>query len=74
MNFSSVLTVDSSTVSSECVQMSDVFERPLLRHSLRYLLENMDWLEEELGSFDDDYLIIDCPGAASSNIHLFHSF
>lgn len=28
----------------------------------RYLLENMDWLEEELGSYDDDYLIIDCPG------------
>jgi hypothetical protein len=26
----------------------------------------MDWLEEELGSFDDDYLIIDCPGVAPS--------
>jgi hypothetical protein len=22
----------------------------------------MDWLEEELGGFDDDYLIFDCPG------------
>lgn len=22
----------------------------------------MDWLEEELGSYDNDYLIIDCPG------------
>lgn len=22
----------------------------------------MDWLEEELGGYDDDYLIIDCPG------------
>ena len=32
------------------------------RHVHRYLLENMDWLEEELGGFDDDYLIIDCPG------------
>ena len=28
----------------------------------RYLLEHIDWLEEELGGFDDDYLIIDCPG------------
>lgn len=28
----------------------------------RYLLENMDWLEEELGGYDDDYLIFDCPG------------
>ena len=31
----------------------------------RYLLENMDWFEEELGEYDDDYLIIDCPGAFS---------
>jgi hypothetical protein len=23
----------------------------------------MDWLEEELGGFDDDYLIFDCPGS-----------
>lgn len=22
----------------------------------------MDWLEEELGGFEDDYLLIDCPG------------
>lgn len=28
----------------------------------RYLMQNMDWLEEELGGYDDDYLVIDCPG------------
>ena len=28
----------------------------------RYLMENMDWLEEELGGYEDDYLVIDCPG------------
>jgi len=22
----------------------------------------MDWLEEELGEYEDDYLIVDCPG------------
>lgn len=31
----------------------------------RYLLDNMDWLEEELGSYEDDYLIFDCPGRCS---------
>ncbi len=31
---------------------------------VRYLMQNMDWLEEELGGFEDDYLIIDCPGAS----------
>jgi hypothetical protein len=29
----------------------------------RYLMQNMDWLEEELGGYDDDYLVFDCPGA-----------
>jgi hypothetical protein len=31
----------------------------------RYLMQNMDWLEEELGGYEDDYLIIDCPGISS---------
>ena len=26
----------------------------------------MDWLDEELGGYDDDYLIIDCPGTPVS--------
>jgi hypothetical protein len=34
----------------------------------RYLLQNMDWLEEELGGFEDDYLIFDCPGVFASSI------
>ena len=34
----------------------------------RYLMQNMDWLEEELGGYEDDYLIIDCPGEAIKDI------
>lgn len=39
----------------------------LRRHSAdalanRYLMQNMDWLHEALGDYEDDYLIIDCPG------------
>lgn len=30
--------------------------------NMRYLIENMEWFLEELGDYDDDYLIIDCPG------------
>ena len=29
---------------------------------VRYLLQNLDWLDEGLGEYEDDYLIIDCPG------------
>lgn len=24
----------------------------------------MDWLEEEIGEYEDDYLLIDCPGVS----------
>ena len=34
----------------------------LVFKKLRYLLENLDWLEDQLQDFDDDYLLIDCPG------------
>ena len=33
---------------------------PSLPH--RYLVQNLDWLEEQLGDFDDDYVLFDCPG------------
>lgn len=29
----------------------------------------MDWLEEEIGNYDDDYLIIDCPGQIELYTH-----
>ena len=32
-----------------------------LMYCMEYLLENIDWLEDELDKFDDDeYLILDC--------------
>jgi hypothetical protein len=32
------------------------------RLTQRFLISNMDWLEDALSSYDSDYLIIDCPG------------
>ncbi|KAJ6515964.1 GPN-loop GTPase [Mycena sanguinolenta] len=40
-----------------------------LIYCFEYLLQNMDWLEEELGGFDDDYLIFDCPGQIELYTH-----
>ncbi|THH14988.1 hypothetical protein EW146_g5427 [Bondarzewia mesenterica] len=40
-----------------------------LVYCFEYLLRNMDWLEEELGDYDDDYLIIDCPGQIELYTH-----
>lgn len=33
----------------------------------------MDWLEEELGEYEDDYLIIDCPGILTVFIFIVHN-
>lgn len=41
-----------------------------LIYCMEYLLQNMDWLEEELEKFDDDeYLILDCPGQIELYTH-----
>ena len=29
---------------------------------MEYLVQNLDWLAEEIQDFSDDYLIMDCPG------------
>lgn len=36
----------------------------------RTLLENCDWLEEQLGDVDDDYILFDCPGQIELYTHL----
>jgi len=40
-----------------------------LVYCFEYLLENMDWLEEELGGYEDDYLVFDCPGQIELYTH-----
>eukprot|EP00475_Leptophrys_vorax_P036339 TRINITY_DN6126_c0_g1_i1.p1 TRINITY_DN6126_c0_g1~~TRINITY_DN6126_c0_g1_i1.p1 ORF type:complete len:301 (+),score=76.93 TRINITY_DN6126_c0_g1_i1:30-905(+) len=35
-----------------------------------YLLENMEWFAEQIGEFEDDFLIIDCPGQIELFSHL----
>ena len=40
-----------------------------LIYCLEFLLNNIDWLEDELGEYYDDYLIIDCPGQIELYTH-----
>jgi GTPase SAR1 family protein len=52
----------------ELITLEDVMDEMKLGpngglvYCFEYLLENLDWLDEQLGGFEDDYLIIDCPG------------
>lgn len=36
---------------------------------IRYLLDNLDWLSDQLAEYNDDYLIIDCPGQIELYTH-----
>nr|QBH74278.1 hypothetical protein [Carausius morosus] len=37
---------------------------------MEYLLENAEWLEEQLGEGDDDYILFDCPGQIELYTHM----
>lgn len=60
-----------STASSESLVIRpremDEGYKGLIR---RYLLNNLDWLDDELGDYDSDYLIIDCPGQIELYTHI----
>ena len=36
---------------------------------MEYLVNNMDWIEEQLDDYADDYLIFDCPGQIELYTH-----
>ena len=40
-----------------------------LMYCLEYLADNLDWLREKLGDYEEDYLIIDCPGQIELYTH-----
>ncbi|CEP61440.1 putative signal sequence-binding GTPase GPN3 LALA0_S03e02916g [Lachancea lanzarotensis] len=41
-----------------------------LVYCFEYLMNNLDWLEEELGDYNDEYLIFDCPGQIELYTHI----
>ncbi|KAG0147691.1 hypothetical protein CROQUDRAFT_655904 [Cronartium quercuum f. sp. fusiforme G11] len=40
-----------------------------LVYCFEYLLNNLDWLQENLNTYDEDYLVIDCPGQIELYTH-----
>ncbi|KAK4046536.1 hypothetical protein OIV83_005988 [Microbotryomycetes sp. JL201] len=41
-----------------------------LIYCFEYLMNNIDWLQEALGDYEDDFLIIDCPGQIELYTHI----
>jgi GTPase SAR1 family protein len=41
-----------------------------LVYAMEYLIDHIDWLLDEIGDYEDDYLIIDCPGQIELYSHV----
>ena len=41
-----------------------------LFYAMQYFIDNIEWFLDELGDYDDDYLIIDCPGQLELYSHV----
>ncbi|XP_043464319.1 GPN-loop GTPase 3 [Leptopilina heterotoma] len=41
-----------------------------LVYCMEYLMEHIEWLEEQLGDTDDDYILFDCPGQIELYTHM----
>eukprot|EP00727_Mastigamoeba_balamuthi_P013282 m51a1_g8577 putative gpn-loop gtpase 3 (305) ;mRNA; r:210551-211465 len=41
-----------------------------LLYAMEYVVQNIEWLAEELGDYDDDYLLVDCPGQVELYSHI----
>ena len=68
-------TVQPSKDIRELVQLDMIAEEfklgpnGALINSLEYLLENEDWITDDLDQYDSDYLVVDCPGQIEVYTH-----
>lgn len=60
----------------DLISLDDVMEEMdlgpngALIYCFEYLLDNLDWLDEEIGDYSDEYLIFDCPGQIELYTHV----
>lgn len=60
----------------DLISISDVQEElglgpnGALIYCFEFLMENLDWLDEQIGDYADDYLIFDCPGQVELYSHV----
>ncbi|CCH62603.1 hypothetical protein TBLA_0H03220 [Henningerozyma blattae CBS 6284] len=60
----------------DLISLEDVMEEldlgpnGALVYCFEYLMKNLDWLDEEIGDYNDEYLIFDCPGQIELYTHI----
>jgi hypothetical protein len=70
------LAYEPSLDVRDLIQLSDVMEELNygpnggLVFAMQFLMQNFSWVSEQLGDYDEDYLIIDCPGQVELYTHI----
>lgn len=59
-----VITVD------EVMDETDWGPNGGLVFAMEFFMENLDWFRDQLGDYEDDYLLIDCPGQIELYTHM----
>jgi hypothetical protein len=70
----SLWSLPGSADIRELIEVDDVMEDESLRFGpngglvfcMEYFANNFDWLENCLGHVEDDYILFDCPGTATT--------
>lgn len=65
-------TVDIRDLISldDVVEEMDLGPNGALIYCFEYLMKNLDWLDDEIGDYNDEYLIFDCPGQIELYTHI----
>lgn len=65
-------TIDIRNLISleDVMEEMDLGPNGALIYCFEYLLNNLDWLDEEIGDYNDEYLIFDCPGQIELYTHV----
>lgn len=61
----------------DLIKVDDIMEDEELKlgpngalvYAMELLLDNVDWIKEQLGDYDDDYILFDCPGQIELHTH-----
>ncbi|CAN3359917.1 GPN-loop GTPase 3 [Diutina catenulata] len=65
-------TVDIRDLISlqDVMEEMDLGPNGALVYCFEFLMNNLDWLDEEIGDYNDEYLIFDCPGQIELYTHI----
>lgn len=70
LNYEPSIDIRKLIKADEVAQKMAYGPNGALFYAMQYFIDNVEWFMDELGDYDDDYLIIDCPGQLELYSHV----